>query len=280
MKVTPSGFYCEPKKFGCKARCCSDPWTRPNLTLPDLVRISEFESKKITQLWQEKGALLVQKIPVPLQNGKDYYVSFLSLLHDPCLYLNEEEKCALSSSKPLNCFSFPLIDNNDKVHSGFKDKFPCLLNYPTKNQKEWGNLVLHFINRVGKHDEETFYGNGFLKSLVIEIKSKSDLEALCLKAQNKLELKKSASPKLISLKKLVAEIYEGIKEVVQSSDIIGKGKDLSVVLSPLVSVVEAEKIIEHLEETEKDQKALGQYAKFNADWEALRSSLFKQLASF
>jgi len=85
------------------------------------LRLSEFTEQPMSQIWREKGDLAILSFP-DLRPG-EFLVS-LSLLHDPCPYLTEENSCDVYPVRPTDCAGFPQFE----LVNG-KEQLPAFENY-------------------------------------------------------------------------------------------------------------------------------------------------------
>lgn len=115
-------FKCDSK--ACNSYCCRTIDTNVALSVGDFIRLSETLGKPIKDVWFEHGDMAV--IPAPRGPGlpevlEDFLMLGLSLIHDPCHFLSENE-CSVYNSRPLCCSEFPLnvIKNQRGGIDGYK----------------------------------------------------------------------------------------------------------------------------------------------------------------
>ena len=98
-------FKCDLEICG-NARCCREDNTKPILSFGDYMRIGEYTGRKASEVWKEDGE--VSLVMRQDQWGPNHFLIQMSLKHNPCVYLNDDNQCRIYEVRPFVCADFPI----------------------------------------------------------------------------------------------------------------------------------------------------------------------------
>ncbi|MFH1617856.1 MAG: YkgJ family cysteine cluster protein [Candidatus Margulisiibacteriota bacterium] len=154
-------FVCDPSRFCLGNSCCSHPSTKPNVSVGDFLRISSLKNEPPALIWQRDGDLNLTDVKV--RDRRNLIIS-LSLLHDPCHFLDDMNRCEVYLMRPLTCAMFPF--NTFKYHpeelKDYRNTFACLQNVRTSSrQLKFLEGLRRIIIDETKADMAFFWGGKF-----------------------------------------------------------------------------------------------------------------------
>jgi Fe-S-cluster containining protein len=141
------------KPFKClhSGKCCSFTYVQINLTIGDIIRLSDFLKKTILEMFNEE---IIGFMPFFDTNTMDAYDVELGLIKPCKLHINN--RCSVYPARPLNCRIFPyfIISNFNKadISKIFPSDYKCVhrieLNKELKEKykiysKQLGEIILN-----------------------------------------------------------------------------------------------------------------------------------------
>jgi Fe-S-cluster containining protein len=153
-------FSCDPKKYGCNAGCCSGNKSIPELMVADFLRISENAGIPIHEIWDQHGFISL----FTMDNMPQFHFKLgTGLFHEPCPYLNLENRCGIYDARPIACFDFPLnifLDHGDlKIAAS---RYKCLSGeiVLSENQQHTRRELEKLYKKGAQLDIKYFWNNG------------------------------------------------------------------------------------------------------------------------
>ncbi len=143
-------FECKPGELCDGSTCCKTRGTKPALSVGDFIRLSEATGKPITELWKTKGDATITTYS-NLRMG-EFLVS-LGLLHYPCPFLSQENRCTVYDTRPLGCASFPslLLESHSEQLDAHYSHYACLkgVKLSPRQKRFWKELDQIMFEEAG-----------------------------------------------------------------------------------------------------------------------------------
>lgn len=159
-----------PIPFKClhSGKCCSFVYVQINLSIGDVLRLSDFLKKTIADLFKEEIIGFM-----PFFDTEDAYDVELGLIKPCKLHVNN--RCSVYHARPLNCRIFPyfIIANFNNLSNIFNSDYQCVhrikLNEELREKykiysKKIGNIVLEEAEMTKKLFDQMGFHLSFKRS--------------------------------------------------------------------------------------------------------------------
>ena len=237
--------------------------TKPTLSVGDYVRLSEYTGEPITEIWKSRGDVALHVYDT--ERGK--FSVNLSLLHDPCSYLTEENRCGVHDARPLACASFPIFQfmfKEEEIKQGHYDIYGCMKNaMPKPEQIELGYELWRIMLAEAKYHLDFLGG----EPMYVNLPSTGNYFQLAGKA---CELQMSRDP--LGMEKRTYMLKNSVEKMASLADeavsgLVLDGSLYAHLLSPVMFSIMEDEIAGRLDNL--DGRALEIYKKTTKRYEEL-----------
>jgi Fe-S-cluster containining protein len=158
-------FQCRPGELCEKAECCRSLETAAALNLGDYYRLSRATGESMVSIWRAKGDVAFDTDAVRLTAKIR-----LSLLHDPCPYLNEESRCRVYAARPLPCATFPasIYLFRSEIYEDAEKDYVCLRGVVPSSEGIELALGLEEIAREENEIEDRYFWRGKFRNINVQ----------------------------------------------------------------------------------------------------------------
>jgi len=207
--------------FKCKncGKCCSAFYAQINLTIGDLIRISNFLEKPISYIL--KNFVGINPFGDPEKPTKFSYEFGINM---PCLF-RKNERCAIYEARPLNCRLFPywilvqtFVFNQNKI---IDKSYKCMNNLELKKDKikkysDYSKIVGDILIQEASLTDNILYKLNIEHS--IDLSKNKDYQKLVTKYKDKRtndNLKQLETEKIRLAKRIFGKLKDSDIKVIE-----------------------------------------------------------------
>jgi Fe-S-cluster containining protein len=207
--------------FKCKncGKCCSAFYAQINLTIGDLIRISNFLEKPISYIL--KNFISINPFGDPANPTKFSYEFGINM---PCLF-RKNERCAIYKTRPLNCRLFPywilvqkFVFNQNKI---IDKSYKCMNNLELKKDKikkysDYSKIVGDILIQEASLTDNILYKLNIEHS--IDLSKNKDYQKLVTKYKDKRtndNLKQLETEKIRLAKRIFGKLKDSDIKVIE-----------------------------------------------------------------
>ncbi|MBW2999956.1 YkgJ family cysteine cluster protein [Candidatus Woesearchaeota archaeon] len=259
-------FECKPNELCDGAHCCKSIETKLGAGLGDYIRLSKYTGEPMSQIWRTKGIADITSAKGTMRQGE--FGINLGLLHDPCPYLSEDNKCSVYEVRPLDCGFFPLSlfvlhkDELEDTYAGYK----CLQGVkPKPVQLMLGKELLKIMDEEVKLELDSFWGGKALRIYIPSVgdNSKLTVRAMDLMGKREYALHKERADKLL-------KAVQGLNRLFKTGEPI-EARTYIHLLSPVIFTLMEDEIAKKLDNL--DEHVIKLFNRTSKKWRKLASKI-------
>ena len=207
--------------FKCRncGKCCSAFYAQINLTIGDLIRISDFLEKPVSYIL--KNFVGINPFGDPANPTKFSYELGINM---PCL-LRKNEKCSVYDARPLNCRLFPywilvqaFVSNKKEI---IDNSYKCMNNLELKRRNlrkysDYSKLVGDILIQEASLTDNILYRLNIKHS--VDLSKNKDYQKLIAKYKNKKtnnNLKQLETEKIKLAKEIFGKLEDSDVKVIE-----------------------------------------------------------------